>query len=113
MVENQILPAAYQYSSLLAQGVASAKAAGMQAPQTETLTTLFQVIGAAQSELKKLDRVLSQLSNIHSEEEKAKKIAVELKQAMEGVRTQCDQLEHLVADEFWPLPKYSEMLFLS
>ena len=32
--------------------------------------------------------------------------------AMAEVREVADQLEKLVADDLWPLPKYSEMLFI-
>ena len=32
--------------------------------------------------------------------------------AMNGVREVADKLEKLVADDLWPLPKYSEMLFI-
>jgi glutamine synthetase len=32
--------------------------------------------------------------------------------AMTTVRTLADALEKLVADDLWPLPKYSEMLFI-
>jgi len=32
--------------------------------------------------------------------------------AMEAVRTSADQLEKIVADDLWPLPKYSEILFI-
>ena len=32
--------------------------------------------------------------------------------AMDGVRAVADQLERIVADDLWPLPKYSEMLFI-
>jgi glutamine synthetase len=32
--------------------------------------------------------------------------------AMDGVRDVADGLEKLVADDLWPLPKYSEMLFI-
>ncbi len=32
--------------------------------------------------------------------------------AMDDVRQVCDRLEKLVADDLWPLPKYSEMLFI-
>jgi len=32
--------------------------------------------------------------------------------AMEAVRDGADQLEKLVADDLWPLPKYSEILFI-
>jgi glutamine synthetase type III len=31
---------------------------------------------------------------------------------MAALREACDRIEETVADEFWTLPKYSEMLFL-
>ena len=32
--------------------------------------------------------------------------------AMDAVRAPADRLERVVADDLWPLPKYSEMLFI-
>ena len=32
--------------------------------------------------------------------------------AMEDTREVADRLEGIVADDLWPLPKYSEMLFI-
>jgi glutamine synthetase len=32
--------------------------------------------------------------------------------AMDATRAVADKLEHIVADDLWPLPKYSEMLFI-
>ena len=32
--------------------------------------------------------------------------------AMDSVREVADRLERIVADDLWPLPKYSEMLFI-
>jgi glutamine synthetase len=32
--------------------------------------------------------------------------------AMSDVRAAADRLEKLVADDLWPLPKYSEILFI-
>ena len=32
--------------------------------------------------------------------------------AMEAVRAAADRLEKVVADDLWPLPKYSEILFI-
>jgi glutamine synthetase len=31
---------------------------------------------------------------------------------MSAVRETADELERIVADDLWPLPKYSEMLFI-
>ena len=32
--------------------------------------------------------------------------------AMDNVRELADKLEKIVADDLWPLPKYSEILFI-
>ena len=32
--------------------------------------------------------------------------------AMDDVRAAADKLEKVVADDLWPLPKYSEILFI-
>jgi glutamine synthetase len=32
--------------------------------------------------------------------------------AMDAVREVADRLEKIVADDLWPLPKYSEVLFI-
>ncbi len=113
IVQTQILPAAYQYSTVLAEGVAAAKAIGLKAPQEEVLARLYQTLSSAQAELKKLDRTLGQIRSNESEEAKADLIAAELKPVMDSLRKECDQLENMVADGYWPLPKYREMLFLS
>ena len=112
MIETMVLPAAYLYSTQLATGVSAAKAAGLQAPQTEALIRLYGITSAAQAELKKLERAFEQVCALTNEEEKAKRIASEIKPLMETLRAHGDQLELLVADDFWPLPKYREMLFL-
>ena len=31
---------------------------------------------------------------------------------MDGVREVADRLERIVADDLWPLPRYSEILFI-
>ena len=113
IIETQLLPAAYQYATVLAEGVAASKAAGLVAPQTEALSRMHLVMAAAQAELRKLERVLEQVKAIENEEERAKKIASDLKPATEAAREHCDALENMVADDFWPLPKYREMLLLS
>lgn len=45
-----------------------------------------------------------------AEAEKAKLLAIEVANSMGALRDVCDELEGLVADDFWPLPKYREMV---
>jgi glutamine synthetase len=43
--------------------------------------------------------------------ERAKMYSHEVKDMMEEVRKSADNLEMLIDDEMWPLPKYRELLF--
>ena len=43
--------------------------------------------------------------------ERAKVYSYEVKSMMEKVRDSADNLEMLIDDEMWPLPKYRELLF--
>ena len=43
--------------------------------------------------------------------ERAKVYSHEVKGMMDKVRENADQLEMLIDDEMWPLPKYRELLF--
>ncbi len=112
VVDTQILPACYQYHTVLAAGVGAAKAAGAMAPQADTLTRVSTLIGALQSKRTGLEAAMRKAES-GSEEEKAKTLATEVSSAMSDVRSVCDELESIVADDQWPLPKYREMLFLS
>jgi glutamine synthetase len=42
----------------------------------------------------------------------AKYIRDEVIPAMDGVREVADRLERIVAEDLWPLPRYSEILFI-
>jgi len=44
--------------------------------------------------------------------EEARYVQTSVLPAMEGVREVADRLEKVVPDHLWPLPKYSEILFI-
>ena len=52
------------------------------------------------------------VSAIDDDFDKARKVAYELLPAMEAVREVADTLEELCDDSGWPIPRYSEMLFV-
>jgi glutamine synthetase len=97
-----ILPAAVRYlNELKATGLESL--AGEVAPVVEQL----------QSAIQKLEQVNCD----HPEEgtpviEYAAYMRDSVIPAMDATREVADQLEKLVADDLWPLPKYEEMLFI-
>ena len=100
MARTMILPAAARYLTEL-------KAAGL----TTVATEIKAVTDALIKNLKALDKANSS----HPAEEGlelAKYMRDKVIPAMDATRAAADQLEKLVADDLWPLPKYSEMLFI-
>src|SRR5262249_40934052 len=55
MVDTMVLPACYAYHGMLAQTVVSAKAAGVAAPQAETLSRMSTLVANLQSERTSLE----------------------------------------------------------
>jgi len=113
MIDTQILPASYAYQGMLAQTVVSAKAAGVAAPQGETLNRLTNLIASLQTKRHSLERAWQKVETFKTEEEKAQQLSGEVSTLMADVRAVSDELESIVADDYWPLPKYREMLFLN
>jgi glutamine synthetase len=114
MVDTMIVPAALQYHGTLAQGAAAARAAGFQlVPQTEAADRVARLVQLLGERRKHLVEAAGKANGATSEEAKAHAFAHEVSAAMVEVRHVCDELESIVADDAWPLPKYREMLFLS
>jgi glutamine synthetase len=113
MVDTQVLPSCYAYHTALATGVAAAKAAGVTAPQADILSRLTKLLGDLSGKRTGLESAWHKTEALTSEDDKAKHLAKDVSNVMFEVRAVCDELESIVADDFWPLPKYREMLFLS
>jgi glutamine synthetase len=100
MARTMILPAAVRHlSELKASGVAGL---------AEEVEPLVSDLHAAILDLEK--------ANDHDGPEGGIKHAKYMRDrvipAMDAVRAVADKLERIVADDLWPLPKYSEMLFI-
>jgi glutamine synthetase len=95
-----ILPAALRH-------LAELKAAGVDSVTAETEGLIDDLLAAIHT-----------LEHVNAEHPDAEGIehAIYMRDkvivAMDGVRTAADKLERVVADDLWPLPKYSEMLFI-
>jgi glutamine synthetase len=81
---------------------------------------LEDLVGEVEPLVKELHFALLKLEDVNLDEnqpeDSPQKWAVYIRDkvipAMEDVRDVADRLEKLVADDLWPLPKYSEMLFI-
>lgn len=76
--------------------------------RTQKLESTLESILSLQDEL---IRLADATRNTHDEPTRMKKLASEVQPLSVQLRDACDAAERLVSDEFWPLPKYREMLF--
>jgi glutamine synthetase len=111
MARTQILPAALQHQSLLAQAVSSTVAAGVPAPEQKAALERF--VGYANRLREAIGHLEIALEPHEGDPmEHAKHIKAHLIPAMAEVRAAADHLETVVTAKYWPLPTYREMLFL-
>ena len=121
MVNASVVPAGYKYEKLLAatldELVRLKKSAGLKVDLAalkdkkehlcEVVLKIYYVRKNALEMIKLLDKS-RQLNN----ELRAEVYYQELKPLMEHIRRHVDQLECVVPDDTWDLPKYREMLFI-
>ena len=100
MARTMLLPAALRHVALI-------EAAGMEALASETRGLVSQFIEAI-GEL--------EAANVYPDGVEGLDLAIHARDrqltALEGVRELGDALEKVVADDLWPLAKYSEILFI-
>ena len=113
MVDTLVLPAAYGYLGQLASGAAQARAAGIaKIPQVSAANEVGALAESLQKERAALGAVLEKAEHLHEEPRTLANLLTNDGAAkMATVRALCDQIENVVADDEWPLPKYREMLF--
>ncbi|MCL6525036.1 MAG: glutamine synthetase III [Thermoflavifilum sp.] len=113
---NYILPAAIRYQNELIQNIEGLKATGLneKAYQTqlnilkkisEHINVIGQQVEAMIEERKKVNKMTDTF-------EKAVAYCDRVKAYFDVIRYHADKLEFLVDDQYWPLPKYRELLFL-
>ena len=98
-----IQPCVIKYQNMLLDNLVKQKAAGVEAV-VETITKKVNEIGAL---INRLEDDLTVLKTNILKSNLAKIIEYMFK-----LRTSVDLLESLVDDELWPMPKYSELLFI-
>jgi glutamine synthetase len=110
IAKTQLLPAAYRYQGELAGIAANLKSCGKN-PHLGTLETLTTMVATFEEKINALDHAVNH-KGAHDLTAEAKHFNDVVKSAMLEVREIADQLETVIADDIWPLPKYQEMLFI-
>ncbi len=105
IVTGHVLPAAYKQLALLG-------ATGSSKTVKEALSRMDAAVEAVASKGAALQAAAERASGEADLARKSRLLAEEVVPAMAALREACDRIEETVADEFWTLPKYSEMLFL-
>ncbi len=114
IARTMLLPAAQRTQLTVAQSVAAAKAAGMKVPaQQKRLKEMCALVDAFIGAIDDLKAEFEHAeSHDGSPDKHAKTYRDKVVPAMNRLRTHADQLETMVDDADWPLPKYREILFL-
>ena len=117
MCLNHVIPAAVKYQNLLIENIKGMKeifGADFQmlcASEIETLKKISLYINNASADVEALVEARKKANRIEDIAQRAKIYSYEVKPMMEKVRESADNLEMIIDDELWPLPKYRELLF--
>jgi glutamine synthetase len=113
MVQTQVLPAALAYKAKLAESVKMQKDCGVDA--SVELDVLKSLSDLTRNLLDQSNQMMTSLDESHKkldEEALSKKIGSEIMPASFKVAALCNQIEELVPEAEWPVPKFYDMLFI-
>ena len=117
MCLNHVIPAAVRYQNVLIENVKGMKDifgdrfVELCSSEIETLRKISSYINDASADVEKLVEARKKANRIEDIAVRAKVYSRDVKDMMEKVRASADNLEMLIDDELWPLPKYRELLF--
>ncbi len=117
MCLNHVIPAAVRYQNLLIENVKGLKeifgddSFRYCSSEIETLKKISAYINDVSADVEALVEARKKANRIADISERAKVYSRDVKDMMDKVRVSADNLEMLIDDEMWPLPKYRELLF--
>ncbi|GHB31642.1 glutamine synthetase III family protein [Mongoliitalea lutea] len=111
---NHVIPTAIQYQNKLIENATGLKNLGLE--NKAAIETINQITGYLESLKQNVDEMIDARRHLNKEEDivvRAKGYCTDVKEAyFDKIRYAADKLELIVDDEFWPLVKYREMLFI-
>jgi len=114
---NQVIPAATIYQKTLAGAVNKTKdvlgSSVVLSSQVEILKKIVDLINKIYNANKEILAKVDAVRSVHDEQRKAEMLCSKVKTAMNELRNYVDELESLMDDELWPMPKFWEMLFIN
>ena len=110
MARTMLFPAGVKYQQLLAQTAASLVTMG-KSGCTTTLDEVDKLLCDMQKAMMMLEEVVKVPEGL-SHSQQCRYLIGTVIPVMNDVRKVADALEHVCADDLWPLPTYQEMLFI-
>ena len=114
---NQVIPAAIAYQKKVAGTINETKNAlgssVVLSAELEILKKIVDQINKIYTANKDILTKVDAANAVHDEQRKAEMLCNKVKTSMNELRDCVDELEGLVDDEMWPMPKFWEMLFIS
>ena len=117
MCLNHVIPAAVKYQNILIENVKGMKelfsddSYELCSSEIDTLKKISLYINRISADVEALVEARKKANRIEDIAQRAKVYSYEVKTMMDKVRDSADNLEMLIDDEIWPLPKYRELLF--
>lgn len=111
MAKQEILPSCIKYTDELARGIATKESIGIHVREEKRFVSLLA--SKTETLLRKINLLEEKRDNIPSGDalRVAEYYRTEVLDAMENLRTIADELETLVAKDYWPFPTYTELLY--
>ena len=117
MCLNHVIPAAVKYQNVLIENIKGMKEifgdeyAQLCRAEIDTLRKISAYVNDISSDVEALVEARKKANRIEDISVRAKIYSYDVKTMMDKVRNSADNLEMLIDDEMWPLPKYRELLF--
>ena len=117
MCLNHVIPAAVKYQNVLIENVKGLKKIfgddylSYCTSEMDALKAISKYINNMSADIELLVEARKKANRIENLAQRAKVYSREVKDMMERVRESADNLEMLIDNEMWPLPKYRELLF--
>lgn len=112
MAKREILPAVLKFEKDICEAVAAKKAAGFESgAEKELAENIIVLADTLSSRIKQLESDILKAHTFEDIKEKSRFFHDVVFASMQSLRAAADELETIVAAEYWPIPTYSELLF--
>ncbi len=116
MAYSTIIPAALQYQKVLIDSVVGMRSIGISKAKMNSQMAIINEINDRVTTIKtQVDKMIAErvkANKLIDNHRKAIAYCDKIKPHFEFIREEVDKLEFIVADNYWQLPKYREMLFI-